>query len=205
MKKDETETKLLATLKRHNPFKVRVYNGDDDYRDVAVPTRRRRWASVISAIDARAWTKCELLDKSGAVLGYADNEGGARDVEELSPSFAGTAGQLLLGERIAALCMRSVKEAIASRDDEMKSLLAAQGDVVREMATAVKSLGEVYRDVTSAEQDAADARVAAAAAAADASGSDIRQLIEALPQLMQLLPVVRQLAGGGEARPKNGA
>lgn len=201
MKKDATDTRLLSELRRHNPHKVRVYSSDDEYRDIAVPTRRRRWAAVISAIEAKAWTKAELLNKAGEVLGYVDNVGGAHDVEDLSPSFEGVRGQLLLGERIAALCMRSVKEAISSRDDEMKALLSAQGEVVREMATAVKSLGEVYRDVTAAEQDAADVRIDAAteAAAAAANGGEIRQLLEALPMLLQALPVLRSLASGAPA------
>lgn len=208
--KDATEAKLLATLKRHSPFKVRAYNGEDDARDIAVPQRRRRWATVISAIEAKPWSRVELLDKSGAVLGYADNEGGARDVEELAPSFAGVGGQLLLGERIAALCMRSVKEATASQDEGMRALLSAQGEVVREMAVAVKSLGEVYRDRSDAAEDAAEARAQAAAAAAEAAGGDIKQLLEALPMLVQAMPMLRALLASGtapdnSARPKNGA
>lgn len=195
--KDATTVKLLAALRRHDPFKVRAYNGEDDTRDIAVPQRRKRWATVISAIEAKAWTRVELLDKSGAVLGYAENEGGARDVEELSPSFVGVGGQLLLGERIAQLCMRSVQLATASRDDEMKALLQAQGEVVREMVTAVKSLGEVYRDRSDAAEDAAESRMQAAAMAAEAAGGDFKQLLEALPTLMQAMPMLRALLAGG--------
>lgn len=204
--KDETTGKLLATLKRHNPFRVRVYNGEDDTREVAVPQRRRRWATVIEAIEAKPWTRVELLDKSGAVLGYADNEGPARDTEDLTPSFAGVGGQLMLGERIAALCMKSVQTAFATRDAEMSALLQAQGAVVREMATAVTALGEVYQAQREAAEDAAESRaVAEVAAAAAANGGQLKELLDALPQLVQLLPLVKGLLGAGDApAPSNG-
>lgn len=206
--KDAAAEKLLATLKRHNPHRVRCYNGDDDVRDVAVPQRRRRWSTVIEAIEARPWSRVELLDKSGAVLGYADNEGPARDVEDLAPGFAGVGGQLLLAERIAALVVKAQREAMTFRDSEVSALLKAQGDVVREMSAGVRALAEVYREQTVAAEDAAEARAAAAAAAA--SSSELKQLVEALPTLMQALPLLRGLlAGGGSdaphARPKNGA
>lgn len=205
MTKDATKEALLATLKRHSPHRVRAYNGDDDTRDIAVPQRRRRWAQVIEAIEARPWTRVELQDKSGSVLAYVDNEGPARDVEDIGPSFAGVGGQLLLGERIAALCMKSVQQAIVSRDAEMSALLQAQGAVVREMASAVKSLGEVYREQTVAAEEAAENRAAAAAAEAAANGGDLKQLMEALPMIMRALPMLQGLlAGGGGDTPPNG-
>lgn len=202
--KDETTEKLLATLKRHNPHKVRCYNGDDDTRDIAVPQRRKRWSSVIAAIEAKAWTRCELLDKSGAVLGYADNEGPARDVEDLAPAFVGVAGQLTLAERIAGLVVKAQRDAMTFRDSEVANLLRAQGDVVREMAAGVRALAEVYREQTHAVEDAAEARIAAAAAAADANGGDLKQLMEALPVLLQALPMLRALISG-DAPASNGA
>lgn len=194
--KDATTQTLLATLKRHNPHKVRAYNGEDDSRDIAVPQRRRRWASVIEAIEARAWSRVEMLDKSGAVLGYVDNEGAARDVEELTPSFAGVGGQLMLGERIARLCMESVRTAVNQRDEQMTALLAAQGAVVKEMAAAVQSIAEVYREQTVAAEEAAESRAAAAAASA---GGDMQQLLQAMPQLLQLAAVAKQMLNPGDA------
>lgn len=199
--KDATRESLLATLKRHNPYRVRVYNGEDDTRDVAVPQRRRRWSSVIEAIEARPWSRVELLDKSGAVLGYCDNEGPSRDVEDLAPSFAGVGGQLLLGERIAQLCMSSVAKAVAQRDDETKALLAAQRDVVKEMAAAVQALGEVYREQTVAAEEAAEARAVVAAAKEAGAGGQLKEFMEALPMLMQALPLLRGLLGAGADAP----
>ena len=200
--KDDNDTKLLATLKRHNPFKVRCYNGEDDTRDIAVPQRRRRWASVISAIDAKPWSRVELLDKSGAVLGYADNEGGARDVEELGPSFVGVGGQLMLGERIAALAVKTAVDALKLRDSEMTSLLRSQGDVVRELTNGVRALAEVYREQNLAVEEAAEARIAAVA---EASGGDWKQLLEAMPVLLQAMPLLKSLVSGDAPSKPNGA
>ena len=200
--KDETTAKLLATLKRHTPFTVVAYNGEDDSRTIAVPQRRRRWATVIAAVDARPWTRIELLDKSKSVLGYVDNEGPAGDIEDISPSFAGVGGQLLLGERIAALALKSVKEALTSRDTETRELLQAQGAVVREMAAAVTSLGEVYQAQREAVEDAAESR--AVAQAAEANSGQLKELLDALPQLVQLLPLVKGLLGAGDAPTPNG-
>jgi hypothetical protein len=201
--KDETDTKLLATLKRHTPFKVNVYNGDDDVRSVAVPTKRRRWAQVIAAIEAKPWSRIELCDKSGAALAYLDNEGPARDMEELGPSFAGVGGQLLLGERIAALAVKTAVDALKLRDSETTTLLRAQGDVVRELTNGVRALAEVYREQNVAVEEAAEMRVAAAA---EANGGDLKQLLEAMPVLLQALPILRSLVSGdAPTTPKNGA
>lgn len=199
--KDDTDSKLLATLKRHNPFKVRAYNGEDDSRDIAVPTRRRRWSQVIAAVDAKPWSRVELLDKSGAVLAYVDNEGAARDLEDLGPSFAGVGGQLMLGERIAALAVKTATDALRLRDSEMTTLLRAQGDVVRELTNGVKALAEVYREQTLAVEEAAEARIAAVA---EQSGGDMKQLMEALPVLLQAAPLLRSLLSGDAPQP-NGA
>lgn len=198
--KDATQEKLLATLKSHNPHKVRAFNGEDDSRDIAVPQRRRRWAAVIGAIEARPWSRVELLDKSGAVLAYVDNEGPARDVEDVGPSYAGIGGQLLLGERIAAVAMKAAREAVLSRDEEMKALLAAQGTVVREMAAAVKSLGEVYREQNVAAEEAAEARALAATAG---QSSELKELLDAVPQIVQALPIIRALLAQGGAAAKS--
>jgi hypothetical protein len=193
--KDATSAKLLATLRAHNPAKVLAYDGSsDEGRPIAVPTRRRRWAQVIANIEAKPWSRVELVDKSGSVLAYVDNEGSPREVEELAPSFDGVRGQLLLGERIAQLCMSSVSRAVSQRDEETRNLLQAQRDVVKEMSDAVKSLGDVYRAQLDAATDAADTRAEAAATAAASSGEGgLKELMDALPQLLQALPIIKAL------------
>ncbi len=191
--------KLLATLKRFNPAKVRAYANDEDFRDIAVPTRRKRWAQVIEAIDARAWTRVELLDRSNAVIAYVDNTGPATDLEELGP----TSKTRSESEWIVNLVVRAQREAMAFRDSEVQSLLRAQGDVVRELSKAMQDLSGIYSEQRRAAVEAAEIRAQAATAAA---GGEWKELLEAMPQLLQMLPYIKQLVGGGaDNRPKNGA
>lgn len=190
--------KLLATLKRHCPTKVKAYAGEDDCRDIAVPTRRKRWGQVIEAIEARSWTRVELLDKSGAVIAYVDNLGVPTDIEELSSGATGKTRSD--AEWILNLCLRAQREAMAFRDSEVQALLKAQGDVVRELSRAMQDLSGIYSEQRKAAVETAEIRAAAA------QGGEWKELLDAAPQLLQMLPYLRQLMGGAEQpKPKNGA
>lgn len=190
--------KLLATLKRHVPSKVRAYAGDDDHRDIAVPTRRKRWNQVIEAIEARSWTRVELMDKSGAVIAYVDNLGPATDIEDLATgAMSKTRSE---SEWIVNLVVRAQREAMAFRDSEVQSLLRAQGDVVRELSRAMQDLSGIYSEQRKAAVETAEIRASAA------QGGEWKELLDAAPQLLQMLPYLRQLMGGqSESKPKNGA
>jgi len=192
--------KLLASLKRHTPAKVRAYAGDDDAREIAVPTRRKRWSQVIEAIEARSWTRVELLDKSGAVLGYVDNIEPARELEDLGDSRASKTRSE--AEWIVALVIKAQRDAMTFRDAEVSNLLKAQGDVVRELTSAMHGLSSIYR----AQVDAAS-EVAAmqATAAAGGDGGQLRELLEAAPTILQAIPVIRGMLNGGGVGPMNGA
>jgi hypothetical protein len=192
--------KLLATLRRHNPAKVRAYAGDDDFRDVAVPTRRKKWTQVIEAIEARSWTRVELLDRSGAVIAYVDNTSPASDLEDLDVGKASKTRSDT--EWIVNLVIRAQKETMAYRDSEVTNLLRAQGDVVREITGAMKDLSAIH-----AEQRRAAVETAEIRAAAQAGGDSWKELLEAAPQLLQMLPLLRGLVAGPQqpAKPKNGA
>lgn len=194
--------KLLATLKRHNPSKVRAYAGDDDHRDIAVPTRRKRWSQVIEAIDAKSWTRVELLDKSGAVLAYVDNTGPASELEDVGDNSRASKTRSE-SEWIVNLVIRAQREAMTFRDSEVQSLLRAQGDVVRELSRAMQDLSGIYTEQRKAAVETAEIR-----AAATAGGSEWKELLEAAPQLLQMLPLLRGLLASGspsQPKPKNGA
>lgn len=203
---DTTAKALLATLRNLAPTKVRAYSSDDEYRDIAVPTRRRKWAQVITAIDARSWSRVELLDKSGAVLGYVDNGGEATSIEDIEPAPAAVKVKHD-AQWIVELAMRTAREALANRDAETVQLLRAQGDVVREMTTAMHGLVQMYQQQVGAAADLAGTRAAAAAAAAAGDQGGVRELMDALPVIMQALPMLRGLLAGGApaTAPPNGA
>ena len=181
--------KLLSALKKHEPFRVRAYAGDDDSRDIAVPQRRRRWGAVIEAIDARPWSRVEFLDKSGCVLGYCDNTSPAGDLEDVSDSR--TLKMRSDAEWAVQLALKTGRELLAFRDAETTALLKAQGDVVRELTSAMRGLAEIY-----GEQRDAAADVASMRAEADNGGDVVKQLIEAGPVLLQALPALKELLNG---------
>lgn len=203
---DGTMSKLLAKLRTLAPAKVRAYAGDDDYRDIAVPTRRKRWSQVVEAIEARSWTRVELLDKGGNVLAYVENAEPAGTVEDISSTVA--TGKRAEAEWIVNLVVRAQRDAMTFRDAEVKSLLQAQGDVVREMSQAMHGLASIYREQRDAAANVAEMRATAAAAP---DGFNMKELTEAIPVLMQALPLLRALLTGGapatkpNPKPPNGA
>lgn len=192
----KTADSLLASLKRYNPAKVRAYASDDDSRDIAVPTRRKRWTQVLAAIDARSWVRVELLDKSGAVLGYVENDGPSTGIEDLSGDR--TAGELRLAERIVGLVLKGQRDAMTFRDAEVTALLKAQGDVVREMTGGMRALTAMYQEQVGAAEQLAEMRTIAAQGPVK---DQLTELLEALPTLLQALPILKGLLGSGQAQP----
>jgi len=180
---DPVADRLLATLRRLAPAKVRVYDSSDDHRDIAVPSQRKRWGHVVQTIEARPWLRCELLDKSGAVLGYVENDGAAGEVEELTPAPGGGGGaaqsrwflEMMIKAQTVALTYRDKEHIVLMQG--MRDLMGAQTDAMRELT----NLYRVQRDVS--------AEVATMKAAAE-NGGDVDQiikLIEASPTLLQAL------------------
>lgn len=192
-----TSDKLLQTLKRHNPSKVRAYAADDDHRDIAVPTRRKKWAQVIEAINALSWVRVEMLDKSGAVLAYVENTDPPAALEDLDVR-GGSGHELRLAERICHLVLKGQRDAMTFRDAEVSNLLKAQGEVVREMTAGMRALTAMYQEQVQVSEQLAETR---AAAAVQPEPGQLKELMDALPTILQLLPVLRGLASGGDVRP----
>lgn len=213
--KDSTDAKLLATLKRHNPHTVMAFNGDtdDEGRKIAVPTRRRKWATVIASIEARPWSRVECLDKAGAVLGYIDNDAGGGDLEDLTDASPGTTAKstpVQIGMAIAAMCQKAADSALKARENEVRAILEANAVVMREQTAAMSGLVQALQLTADAREDAANAHadaIAVQAQAAAAGGGGFKELLDALPTLLQLAAMAKQTLGAGAATPppKNGA
>jgi hypothetical protein len=187
---DTIAATLIAHLRRVSPVKVRVYDSSDEYRDVAVPQRRRRWGQVVEAIEARPWVRCELLDKSGAALAYVENAGPAGDLEDLGGSEPKAAAAQQT-RYFLELMIKAQTTALTFRDKEHAALLASVREVLEVQTQSMREMMLIMRE----QRDAA-AEVATMRAAAE-SGSDIDQvvkIIEASPKLMQMMgPVVAML------------
>lgn len=181
---------VKAALRRLNPSRVRVWRGDE-HTDVAVPTRRRRWEQVVAAVEAYGeWSRVELLDKGGAVLGVVEGAAGA------APDDAPAAGGDR-EERLLALLLRGQREVLTFRDRETSAILTQMGRMLELQMEATRNLVEVYR---------AQVEVAAEAAAVQArsesvDGDTIAQLVDAAPKLLPLLPMLMRQATKG---PPNG-
>jgi hypothetical protein len=198
MVKSQTSEKLLASLKRHNPSKVRAYAGDDDVRDIAVPTRRRRWSQVIEAIEARAWSRVELLDKSGGVLGYVENTEPATEPEDLGPAGGGRVTEVQrLVEMFTRSQERTLQMAFAHRDAEVVNVMQAQGAVVRELVQGMHALTAMYQQQVTVAADVAANQAALAAGDGDA----LKQLVDAAPMILQMMPLLKGLLNGNAGKP----
>lgn len=203
---DNVAKKLLATLRTHSPAKVRAYSGDDEYRDIAVPTRRKKWAQVIAAIEARGWSRVELLDKSGAVLGYVENDGAPEGVEDITGPVASKTRSDV--EWMVNLALRVQREAVESRNEETRVLLRAQSEMVTQTTQAMQSLATLYREQVQVTADSAEvklqAQLEAAAASQTGDGFNMKELMDAMPVIMQVLPALKAMVNGKPASAPTG-
>lgn len=184
--------RLLAQLKKLNPSKVRAIAGDE-VREIAVPERRKRWSQVIEAITAGPWHRCELVNKRGEVLGYVDNTAPASDLEDLPDNKKRSDV-----EWIVNTIVRAQREALSYRDSEVRELLQAQGQVVRELAQGMRAISDLYREQVVAARDIG-------AMQASGNGDIMQQLLDAGPELIKVLPLLRSLLSGEQpSAPKNG-
>jgi hypothetical protein len=197
---------MIAKLRQLQPHRVRVYQDADNYKDVAVPQRRKRWAQVVAAIESLAWSRCELLDKSGAILGMIENA--ATELESLESSGGGGGGGGVMRERwLIEAVIKAQQVALTYRDKEHTTLLQCVKEVLQ---INMQSMRELHQ-IMSMQRNEAIEEMERVRAAAD-QGSDMDQivkLIEASPKLMQTLgPVLVALFGGGRkkiaAPPPNG-
>jgi len=178
-------TKLNATLRRYRPSRVRVYDANDQSRDVAVPNVRGCWARVEKTIDALPWVRCELLDKTGAHLGYVDNDGAPEDIEELTAPEHGKQLALL------RLMLHAQKEALGFQSREHAELLKGCTEMMRVVVEACKQLAGIYQAQVQA--------VAETAAMARQEPDDLEKalaIIEAIPEVgTKALPFLAGLRG----------
>jgi len=178
---DGTAEQLVGALRKCAPVKVRVVNAQDESRDVAVPHGRKRWSQVASTIEAMPWIRCELLDKSGAVLGYVQNDGAADELEDISAPASSSAAQL---RWMLELMLRAQQTALTYRDKEHSALLQSMRDMMQVATDTMRENVEIMKQ----QRDAAveTARLQAMAENGD-SMEQIVKLVEASPKIMSVL------------------
>jgi len=186
---DDLGAKLLATLRSLAPVKVRVYDAQDEYRDVAVPSRRKRWAHVVGAIEARPWVRAELLDKKDCVLGYVQNDGVAGDLEELTdPAVSSQQG---MQRWFLEMMIKAQTTALSFRDKEHAALLTAMKEMMEINMGNTRELMLIMRLQRDEAMELAQIR---AAAEKGGDWEQIVKLIESSPKLLQTLgPILMAL------------
>lgn len=203
---DETAKTLLATFRRIAPASIRAYTSDDEFKDIAVPTRRRKWAQVLDTIDKLAWSRLELLNPKGALMGTVENSEAPTELQDLGDgSDMKLSPQFQAALAINSLMLKAQEKVLSYRDKETVTLLSAQGEVLREMAAGMREVTALYREQVKVARENAETVAATTAAANDSS--EIKQLLEAAPLIVQLLPVLKGLLTSGAAAdvPPNGA
>ena len=182
---DVISRKLLAKLRDVAPHSVRVYDSSDDHRDVAVPTRRKRWSQVIETIDARSWTRVEMLDKSKSILGYVDNESPeAPALEDISGASGGLSAAAAQSRWFLEMMIRAQTVALQYRDKEHTTLLGAVREVLEVQMQGTREMISLMRAQREEAMDLAQIR---AAAESGDSMDQVVKLIEASPKLMSFL------------------
>lgn len=183
---DDVGAKLLASLRRTAPVKVRAFDAEDTPRDIAVPTRRKRWSQVVATIESRPWVRVELLDKSGAVLGYVENDGPADEIEELGPS--GPAGaQIAQARWYLDTMIKAQTAALSFRDKEHSALLQGMVNLLQVSAEQTRELVVFMRLQRDAAIETVAARAAATARGDEFDLEQLAEVIKASPKLLQAL------------------
>ena len=200
---DKAHARLLAACKTYVPHKLRAFCGsDDDGRDVAIagPSNRRKWSRVIATVGTLPWSRIELLDKSGALLSCVDNDAAATEVEDLATGKS--AAEYSAMSRMMELCSKVVfaaqEKVLAYRDKETKTILERQADTIKEMSAAMHAVSAMYREQVEVVRESAaeEAEAAAMVQAAKSEGVDWKELMQALPMLVQALPALRAMLTG---------
>lgn len=193
---DDVSTRLLATMRRLAPAKVRAFDAEDTPRDIAVPSRRKRWSQVVQTIESRPWVRVELLDRSSAVLGYVDNDGPAEEIEDISATGAGAGAQIVQSRWFLDMMIRAQSTALSFRDKEHTALLQGMVNLLQVSSEQTRELVVFMR----MQRDAAIETMAArAAAAAKGDELDLEALAEIIKQSPKLLGALAPLFMGLKA------
>lgn len=178
---DQIKTKLLLDLRRLAPHSVRVFDSSDDYRDVAVPARRKRWAQVIETIEARPWVRCELRDKRGQVLGYVETNAEQDLAVEISDKLPQHATEM---RWFLDIMLRAQHQALTFVNKEHAVLLGSIREILEVQTSAMRETVELLKQQRDVVEEIATVR-ASAAAQGDDGLEQILKILEESPKLME--------------------
>jgi hypothetical protein len=181
----EMNDQLLASLRKLCPARVVVFDHGDDKREVAVPTRRKKWSQVVEAIEARPWSRVECLDKSGAVLGYIEQDDAPTELETIGVG----GGKVAETKAMLELMLRAQDMALKYQDKDRATLMQSVRDILEVNTAATRELVGLMRMQRDTAADIAAMRAGAAAAEGKEDGDwdKLLKVLEDSPKLMTTL------------------
>ena len=126
-----------AALIKLGPVRVQPYRGDEKLREIPVPTGKKRWQAVLTVVSKLDWTRCELLDRSGGLIGLVEAQ-----EREQAPSLGELDGR---EAQLLAILIKAQQSALANRTAETQAALTACTTAVRMLTEAVGALANVQR------------------------------------------------------------
>lgn len=184
MSVNETELETVrAELVRHMPHRVRAYRGEVLLNEVPVPPGRKRWAAVLAVIARIDWTRLELVDRSGGLLGICERAEGmvADDDQGDDGAIAKEASQHAARDaRLLELMLRAQQVALDNRQTETQVAINACTSSVRILTDAVAALAQVHRMTL-------DTQARAFAAAVE---SETPEALESNKMFAQMAPMI---------------
>ena len=175
---------LLAKLRGLAPVSVNAYDGAGEMRAIAVPGGRKRWSAVMSTIEARPWTRVDLLDKSGRVLGHHDNDAPPDGIEDIS----GPAPlQMMQPKWFLELVLRAQDMALSHRQKEFTAIFAGMHQILGLQAEMMQEQIAWMRSQRDEAVELERARMQAIPPPSEDDTGELLKLLEASPKLMESL------------------
>lgn len=184
---DDAEELIRASLAKWKPAEVQLYQGEELYRKIDVPTKGKRWAAIVPVIMKLEWTRLELRSRAGAVLDVITDT----TQEEAAAEAPSAPEPVTREERQLALMLRAQDQALKHRTQESQMALTAAATILDKVANIIGGLVDLQTMlIQNAKQSAPPATKA--------------EKVDELQEAMQLLQTITPLLGSGSAgKPEN--
>ena len=126
------EVRIRTELCRVHFAIVRIVDVGGERRDLAVPETKKRWETVSKLMGALPWTRAELLNKEGQLVGLLENDASPSVVEDLTSREGRDMAQL---ERMCRLMAGVSDQAVARYAQLLGPSLHAMTSTIQLLAT----------------------------------------------------------------------
>jgi len=182
----DAEETIRSTLAKWKPATVLLFQGDELYRTIEVPTKGKRWQAVVPVIMKLEWDRLELRSRAGAVLDVITSTSEEPEPPEPAPPAVTNEDRLL------ALMLRAQDQALKHRTAETQMALTAAATILDKVAGIIGGLVDLQQvQINHAKQSAP---------AAKAEKPD--DIAEALQLLQTITPLLGSGQSNGNSKPE---